>query len=50
MYLKGVVYELSEPKRATKYALPQLCIGDVHHGSCGGGAEIVGLEFRGAEI
>ena len=42
------MYELSEPKRAAKYTHhPQDCTGNVHHGFCGGGARIVGIENWG---
>ena len=41
---KGVVYELSEPKRTAKCIPPPDCTGDVHHGFCGGGARIVGFD------
>ena len=35
------MYELSEPERAAKYTPPRDCSGDLQHGSCGGGAQIV---------
>ena len=42
------MYKLSEPKRTAKYIPPppQDCTGDVHHGFCGGGAQIVGFDFE----